>query len=124
MPILIICNHLNKEKILYHLKTNNYFGFDYRLILLTTSSYLPVIDSNGKYCIDKQFRILKRSNGTAKCLERALSNEYFNFFKQNNVEYLHFIGAENIAQIPGDPLLIALASKLKSKIAAKSIDYS
>jgi len=33
------------------------------------------------------------------------------FINKCNVEYVHFIGCENIAELPGDPVLVGLTHK-------------
>jgi hypothetical protein len=60
--------------------------------------------------------------GTAKCLEVALSKRYKAYLNYHRIEYLHIMGCENIAEFPGDPILLGLTHKLNKKIAAKCID--
>jgi hypothetical protein len=60
--------------------------------------------------------------GTAKCLEQMMGNRIQSFLKYHQIEYLHVIGSENLAEFPGDPLLLGLAHKLDRKITAKCVN--
>lgn len=38
-----------------------------------------------------------------------------------SVEYVHFIGCENITEMPGDPLMLGLTHKFGRKVAGKCV---
>jgi hypothetical protein len=60
--------------------------------------------------------------GTAKCVDIVTSSKVVNFLNYHQIEYVHFIGCENIAEVPLDPLLFGLMHKFKRKVAAKCVE--
>jgi hypothetical protein len=41
--------------------------------------------------------------------------------KDHGTQYLHFIGCDNISEIPGDPLMLGLTHKFNRNIAGKCV---
>jgi len=62
--------------------------------------------------------------GTARAVFIALHAQIRSFLTEHNIEYLHFIGCDNISEMPGDPLMLGLTHKLKRDIAGKCVESS
>lgn len=104
------------------LKRNQNFGFEsnYIKVLLDDRS-VPLIDPNGKLCISFEEKTLSNSAGTAMAVSKVLEHKVRTFLEGCYVDYIHFIGCENLAEMPGDPLMLGLTYKFNRKIAGKCV---
>jgi hypothetical protein len=104
------------------LKKNRFFGFEENYIkILIEDRTVPYIDSHGKLCISFEEKTLSHPAGTAMAVAKILEPKVRSFLECCYIDYLHFIGCENIAEIPGDPLMLGLTFKFGRKISGKCV---
>lgn len=120
--MIIICNEKNYTAIFELLFRNNYYGVDEQYVkLVIEDKTIPLIDRQGKLCISFEEKTLSFPAGTAMAVPKVLEERIKSFLECNFVEYLHFVGCENIAEMPGDPLTLGLMHKFKKKVAGKCV---
>ncbi len=95
-PIIITCNELNFTRIQNFFRERNYFGMDKQKFRFMEVECLPVLDLNGKYCINEKYRLIKRPFGTGRTVNEILKERTLVWLKEQKVKYIHFIGAENL----------------------------
>jgi hypothetical protein len=96
--VVVICcekNYLAVQEIFYR---NSYFGIEEGCIkVVLDEKVVPLINSEGKLCISFELKTLSYPSGTARAVSVALHPSIMSFFQERKVEYLHFIGCDNLA---------------------------
>jgi len=65
---------------------------------------------------------LSRPAGTAIAISKVIDSKLKGFLESCFVEYVHFMGCENIAEIPCDPTMVGLMDRFGRQIAGKCIE--
>jgi UDP-N-acetylglucosamine pyrophosphorylase len=124
-PLVIVnCNENNLGRIQEYLKSNKYYGLNPAKIRFFSTNCLPVINHQGKYCVNQKLRLIRRPAGTATCAEFLLNSKMQELFSSEGIEYVYFSGMENLLENPCDPLLLGMIKTEKRKIAAKCVSSS
>lgn len=108
LPILINCNEFNKEIIIEHIKHKNHYGMNPDNFKYFSTYTLAVYDSNGKYCISDQLKLIRKPSGTASAAEYLQNQLIANVLTDANVKYVYFSGMENLLEVPCDPMLLGM----------------
>lgn len=80
-----------------------------------------MMDLNGKYCIDEKYKLIKRPFGTGRTIIEIIKERSLLWLKDSGVKYIHFIGAENLLEIPLDCVMLGLMLEKEKKIMAKCV---
>lgn len=111
-------NHLQTQEFF---KSNNYFGYNKNKIIFFTQNEIPVIDLNGKILLEEKYKIKKSANGNGDIFEALSKNNIIKILENENIEYISFMGIDNILANPIDSIFLGMMVHKKYQIASKSI---
>ncbi|CAD8056992.1 unnamed protein product [Paramecium primaurelia] len=115
-PIAIVLSDQNQEKFQMYLKSQRDFGFQSINFILEKS--LPVIDCKGQVVFEQETQAIMTPEGTGTIFLQI--NSFINKFP--NMEYIHFLGLDNLVGLPLDPQMLNLISKQKADVLCKVIE--
>jgi hypothetical protein len=63
------------------MKENNFFNFNKQNVYFSSINSLPILDSNGKICLNFEYNYLRRPKGSACCVEEIIHPGAFDILK-------------------------------------------
>lgn len=111
-------NHLQTKEFF---KSSNYFGYNKNKIIFFAQNEIPVLDLNGKILLEDKYRIKKAANGNGDVFEALSKNNIIKMLENENIEYISFMGIDNILANPIDSIFLGMMVNKKYQIASKSI---
>ena len=121
IPWYIMTSKENNEETVRFLKKHKYFGYDKNYITIFTQSELPLIDTNGKLLIGKNFKIKEASDGNGGTYSSLRASGALADMKERGIQWV-FIGAiDNALLKMADVTLLGMAKEKKVQIASKSV---
>ena len=121
IPWYIMTSKENNEETVKFLKKHKYFGYDKNYITIFTQSELPLIDTNGKLLIGKNFKIKEASDGNGGTYSSLRASGALADMKERGIQWV-FIGAiDNALLKMADVTLLGMAKEKKVQIASKSV---
>ncbi|CAD8155208.1 unnamed protein product [Paramecium octaurelia] len=115
-PIAIVLSDQNSDKIQMYLK--NQRDFEFQSIYFIIEKSLPVIDQKGQVVFEQENQPIMTPEGTGSIFIQL--NSFINKFP--NMEYLHFLGLDNLVGLPLDPQMLNLICKQKADVLCKVIE--
>ncbi|CAD8066914.1 unnamed protein product [Paramecium sonneborni] len=115
-PIGILLSDQNSERLQTYLKSQKDFGF--KQISFLQQKSLPVIDDKGQVVFEQESEAIMTPEGTGTILLQL--NSFINKFP--NMEYIHFLGLDNLVGLPLDPKMLNLICKQKADALCKVIE--
>ncbi|CAK75573.1 unnamed protein product (macronuclear) [Paramecium tetraurelia] len=115
-PIAIVLSDRNSEKIQMYLKYQG--DFEFQSIYYIIEKQLPVIDQKGQVVFEQENQAIMTPEGTGSIFLQL--NSFINKFP--NMEYLHFLGLDNLVGLPLDPQMLNLICKQKADALCKVIE--
>ena len=102
-------------------KENNYFGYDKTKVKFFNQGNLPLLFTDGKLVLDKDYSIKLAADGNG-CIYKAMKqNGILDDMKQKNIKWVFIGSVDNALLNMVDPILLGLTVANNDKIATKSI---
>jgi hypothetical protein len=73
--IIISYNEINYGKIQSFLRERKYYGFDKGRFRYVEVECLPVLDLEGQYCINENYKLVKRPFGTVRSVIEIMKSK-------------------------------------------------
>lgn len=118
---LIMTSKENNFQTQEFFKNNNYFGYPKNKIIFFTQDEIPVLDLNGKILLKEKCKIKKAANGNGDVFTALSKNNIIEILEKENIEYISFMGIDNILAKPIDLIFLGMMAYKKYEIASKSI---
>ena len=118
---LIMTNKENDLQTQEFFRNNNYFGYPKNRIIFFTQNEIPVLDLNGKILLEEKYKIKKAANGNGDVFEALSKNNIINKLDNEGIEYISFMGIDNILANPIDYIFLGMMDYKKYQVASKSI---
>ena len=118
---LIMTSKENDLQTQEFFRNNNYFGYPKNRIIFFTQNEIPVLDLNGKILLEEKQKIKKAANGNGDVFEALSKNNIINKLDDEGIEYISFMGIDNILANPIDYIFLGMMAYKKYQVASKSI---
>mgnify|MGYP000272081313 FL=1 len=118
---LIMTSKENDLQTQEFFRNNNYFGYPKNRIIFFTQNEIPVLDLNGKILLEEKYKIKKAANGNGDVFEALSKNNIINKLDDEGIEYISFMGIDNILANPIDYIFLGMMAYKKYQVASKSI---
>lgn len=118
---LIMTSKENDLQTQEFFRNNNYFGYPKNRIIFFTQNEIPVLDLNGKILLEEKYKIKKAANGNGEVFEALSKNNIINKLDNEGIEYISFMGIDNILANPIDYIFLGMMDYKKYQVASKSI---
>lgn len=118
---LIMTSKENDLQTQEFFRNNNYFGYPKNKIIFFTQNEIPVLDLNGKILLEEKYKIKKAANGNGDVFEALSKNNIINKLDNEGIEYISFMGIDNILANPIDYIFLGMMDYKKYQVASKSI---
>ncbi len=118
---LIMTSKENDLQTQEFFRNNNYFGYPKNRIIFFTQNEIPVLDLNGKILLEEKYKIKKAANGNGDVFEALSKNNIINKLDNEGIEYISFMGIDNILANPIDYIFLGMMYYKKYQVASKSI---
>lgn len=118
---LIMTSKENDLQTQEFFRNNNYFGYPKNRIIFFTQNEIPVLDLNGKILLEEKYKIKKAANGNGDVFEALSKNNIINKLDNEAIEYISFMGIDNILANPIDYIFLGMMDYKKYQVASKSI---
>lgn len=121
IPWYIMTSTENNDETIRFFEEHNYFGYPKDYIKFFTQGNLPLVFTNGKLIIGKEFQIKEASDGNGCIYKSMKEKKILEDMRKRDISWI-FIGAvDNALLNMCDPMLIGLTIKQKNQIASKSV---
>ena len=121
IPWYIMTSHENNKQTVEFLKKHNYFGYDEDSIFIFEQSDLPLVDTEGKLLISKDFRIKKASDGNGGTYSSLRASGALADMKERDIKWVFIGGVDNVLLKMADVTLLGVAIDKGVQIASKSV---
>ena len=121
IPWYIMTSEENNSDTENFFKDHNYFGYNPNKIKFFKQSKMPLMTTDGKILIDKDFKIKEASDGHGGIFNSMRKTGVINELENNNVKWIFTCGVDNILVNMVDPYLVGLAIEKICKIATRSL---
>lgn len=118
---LIMTSKENNFQTQEFFKSNNYFGYPKNRIIFFTQNEIPVLDLDGKILLEEKYKIKKAANGNGDVFKALSKNNIINILENENIEYISFMGIDNVLANPIDLIFLGMMECKKYEVASKSI---
>jgi UDP-N-acetylglucosamine/UDP-N-acetylgalactosamine diphosphorylase len=103
------------------LEKHNYFGYDKNNVMLFEQGELPLVDTNGKMLVDKNFKIKEASDGNGGVFSSLRTTGMLADMKERGIKWVFIGGVDNAILKMADTILLGMAIDKKVQIASKSV---
>lgn len=117
----IMTSRENNADTVSFLEKHNYFGYDKDKVTIFEQSELPLVDVNGKFLIDKNYKIKEASDGNGGTYASLRTSGCLADMKEKGIKWVFIGSVDNALLKMVDVTLIGLAIKKNVQIASKSI---
>ena len=108
-PLIVICSAGNFIEIKSIFEKNDFFGLEKNFVkIVLEDRSVPLIGIDGKLCLSANRRTLSKPAGTAIAISKVIKTKLKDFLENASVEYVHFMGCDNLNEIPCDPVMVGL----------------
>lgn len=121
IPWYIMTSKENNEETVKFLEKNNYFGYNKEDVIIFTQSELPLVDTEGKLLINKQFKIKEASDGNGGTYSSLRESGCLADMKERGIKWIFIGGVDNVLLKMVDITLLGMAIKKGVQIASKSV---
>lgn len=121
IPWYIMTSEENNSETVNFFKEHNFFGYNPEKIKFFKQSKMPLMTTDGKILIDKDFKIKEASDGHGGIFNSMRKSGVISELEGNNVKWIFTCGVDNILVNMVDPYLVGLAIDKKCKIATRSL---
>ena len=117
----IMTSKENNEETVKFLEKNNYFGYDKNYVKIFTQSELPIVDTNGKLMMGKDYKIKEASDGNGGTYSSLRRSGCLTDMKEKGIKWVFIGSVDNALLKMVDVTLLGMAISQGVQIASKSV---
>ena len=117
----IMTSKENNADTVEFLEKNNYFGYDKNKVTIFKQSELPLVDTEGKFLINKEYKIKEASDGNGGTYSSLRASGCLADMKEKGIKWVFIGSVDNALLKMVDPILLGLTIKNGAEIASKSV---
>lgn len=117
----IMTSKENNADTVEFLEKNNYFGYDKNKVIIFKQSELPLVDTEGKFLINKEYKIKEASDGNGGTYSSLRASGCLADMKEKGIKWIFIGGVDNALLKMVDVTLLGMAVKRGVQIASKSV---
>lgn len=121
IPWYIMTSRENYQETVEFLEKNNYFGYPKEQVTIFKQSELPLIDTQGKLLISKEYRIKEASDGNGGTYSSLRESGALAEMKEKGIKWVFIGGVDNVLLKMADVTLLGMAIQKQVQIASKSV---
>lgn len=121
IPWYIMTSRENNKETVNFLEKNNYFGYNKEKVTIFTQNELPLIDTQGKLLVNKEFKIKEASDGNGGTYSSLRESGCLADMKEKGIKWIFIGGVDNVLLKMADVTLLGMARKQGVQIASKSV---
>ena len=121
IPWYIMTSKENNDQTQEFLEKNNYFGYDKNNVMLFEQGELPLVDTEGKILIGKDFKIKEASDGNGGVFSSLRKTGMLSDMKRRDIKWVFIGGVDNAILKMADTTLLGMAIERNVQIASKSV---
>ena len=121
IPWYIMTSKENNDQTQEFLEKNNYFGYDKNNVMLFEQGELPLVDTEGKILIGKDFKIKEASDGNGGVFSSLRKTGMLSDMKEREIKWVFIGGVDNAILKMADTTLLGMAIERNVQIASKSV---
>ena len=111
----------NNADTVEFLEKNNYFGYDKNKVTIFKQSELPLVDTEGKFLINKEYKIKEASDGNGGTYSSLRASGCLADMKEKGIKWVFIGSVDNALLKMIDVTLLGMAVKKGVQIASKSV---
>ena len=117
----IMTSKENNADTVEFLEKNNYFGYDKSKVTIFKQSELPLVDTEGKFLINKEYKIKEASDGNGGTYSSLRASGCLADMKEKGIKWVFIGSVDNALLKMIDVTLLGMAVKKGVQIASKSV---
>ena len=117
----IMTSKENNADTVEFLEKNNYFGYDKNKVIIFKQSELPLVDTEGKFLINKEYKIKEASDGNGGTYSSLRASGCLADMKEKGIKWVFIGSVDNALLKMIDVTLLGMAVKKCVQIASKSV---
>ena len=117
----IMTSKENNADTVEFLEKNNYFGYDKNKVTIFKQSELPLVDTEGKFLINKEYKIKEASDGNGGTYSSLRASGCLADMKEKGIKWVFIGSVDNALLKMIDVTLLGMAVKRGVQIASKSV---
>ena len=117
----IMTSKENNADTVEFLEKNNYFGYDKNKVIIFKQSELPLVDTEGKFLINKEYKIKEASDGIGGTYSSLRASGCLADMKEKGIKWVFIGSVDNALLKMIDVTLLGMAVKKGVQIASKSV---
>ena len=117
----IMTSKENNADTVEFLEKNNYFGYDKNKVTIFKQSELPLVDTEGKFLVNKEYKIKEASDGNGGTYSSLRSSGCLADMKEKGIKWVFIGSVDNALLKMIDVTLLGMAVKKGVQIASKSV---
>ena len=121
IPWYIMTSKENNKDTVDFLEKHKYFGYDKNYVTIFTQSELPLVDTQGKLLIGKDFKIREASDGNGGTYSSLRASGCLADMKERGIKWIFIGSVDNALLKMADVTLLGMAIDKKVQIASKSV---
>ena len=121
IPWYIMTSKENNAQTVEFLEKNNYFGYDKNYVTIFTQSELPLVNTEGKFLINKEFKIKEASDGNGGTYSSLRASGALADMKERGIKWVFIGSVDNALLKMADVTLLGMAIEKNVQIASKSV---
>lgn len=121
IPWYIMTSRDNNSETREFLEKNNYFGYDKNNVMLFKQGELPLVDTEGKILIGKDFKIKEASDGNGGLFSSLRTTGMLADMKERGIKWIFIGSVDNAILKMADVTLLGMAIDKDVQIASKSV---
>lgn len=121
IPWYIMTSEENNKDTENFFKEHDFFGYNPEKIKFFKQSKMPLMTTDGKILIDKDFKVKEAADGHGGIFNSMRKAGVISELEDKNVKWIFTCGVDNILVNMVDPYLVGLAIEKNCKIATRSL---
>ena len=117
----IMTSKENNADTVEFLEKNNYFGYDKNKVTIFKQSELPLVDTEGKFLVNKEYKIKEASDGNGGTYSSLRASGCLADMKSRGIKWIFIGSVDNALLKMVDVTLLGMAIDQKVQIASKSV---
>ena len=117
----IMTSKENNADTVEFLEKNNYFGYDKNKVTIFKQSELPLVNTEGKFLVNKEYKIKEASDGNGGTYSSLRASGCLADMKEKGIKWIFIGSVDNALLKMIDVTLLGMAVKKGVQIASKSV---
>ena len=120
--IYFMTSFTNDKETQEHFAKNNYFGLHKEQVHFFCQGNIPIITYDGELVpLPSSDGIITTPNGNGGVYEALLRSGAYEEMKKNGIQWVHFLGIDNIMVKPADPIFVGLCAAENVELGNKAV---